>query len=205
MAALIIPLELELTPRSREVMQALSRTLGPQFRAQESEAVHTSALPTVGEFVHEHGGFFHGVLLIGGRLYGEVTGPKVTCEVRGLAWLAEEQDVPGARSESDSLANTRAMAEAGSPLALAAQACRSGGFSDWAVPARMSGLLQHENLHPHLPEAEAFDKSVWYRLSTQCSRNYAWLVDFKNGNISIYRKSWAGGAARFVRRFALNP
>ncbi len=209
---LTVPIELALTPRSQALMEALGRTLGTRFQAQESddtsataEPVHTCALPPIGTFMPEHGGYFHGVLMIGSQIYGEVTGPKAECEVRDLVWLTEEKDIPGARSGSDSLANTIAMAEAGSPLALAAQACRSGGFSDWAIAGRVSTLLQYENLRPMLTGDEAFDLTKVYRTSTQCSRNGAWLVGFEDGGSTTGDKSWAGGAARFVRRFPLNP
>lgn len=192
-------------PQAEQAEAAKPEPVGINGLTEPDDDVHTSALSPVGTFMPEHGGFFHGVLLVGGRIYGEVTGPKAECEVRDLAWLAEHEDVPGARSGSDSLANTRAMAAAGSPLGLAAQACRSGGFDDWAVPARGSALLQHENLHPLLTEAEAFDITKAYRTSTQYSRHFAWYVDFELGYIYANGKSWAGGAARFVRRFPLNP
>ncbi|OGO99921.1 MAG: hypothetical protein A2Z93_14355 [Curvibacter sp. GWA2_64_110] len=161
------------------------------------------SIPALGHLVE--GGFFHGVLLVDGKLYGEVTGPAADCFVKDLVWLPDYKDVPGATSASDGLANTRAMAEAGSPLGQAALACRSGGFDDWYVPARVGALLQHGNLKPLLDAAEAFDTDYWYWTSTQCSRDYAWSQYFLYGNTGYSDKSWSGGAARFVRRFPLIP
>ncbi|PHM20965.1 MAG: hypothetical protein CK604_00715 [Curvibacter sp. PD_MW3] len=160
-------------------------------------------IPALGHLVE--GGFFHGILLIDGKLYGEVTGPAADCFVKDLVWLPDYKDVPGATSESDGLANTLAMAEAGSPLGQAALACRSGGFDDWYVPARVGALLQYGNLKPRLDAAEAFDTDYWHWTSTQYSRDTAWSQGFYDGYTLSYGKSWSGGAARFVRRFPLIP
>ena len=148
------------------------------------------------------GGYFHGVVLIDGHLWGEVTGPKADCHVSGLAWHPDYTDIAGATSDFDGLANTRAMAIAGSPLAQAALACRSGGFDDWAIPARGSQLLQWAHLKPLLPEAEAF-ATKWHWSSTQFSRFTAFRQSFYYGLTNVSDKSWESGCARFVRRFPL--
>jgi len=156
-------------------------------------------LPTLGHLVE--GGFFHGVLLIDGKLYGEATGPKADCFVENLPWMKTYKDVPGATSDWDGLVNTQAMAKAGSPLAEAAQACRSGGFDDWYVAAR-GGLLLQYGIKKLLPEAEAFEERLHWS-STQFSRYYAFHQHFDLGSTNTFDKSWSGGAARFVRRFLL--
>jgi hypothetical protein len=148
------------------------------------------------------GGLFHGVHLIGGELWGEVTAPKAEGEIKDLVWLPEYRDVPGAVHDFDGLANTIAMAEAGSPLAQAAQALRIGGHSDWYIPARGGQLLQWSNLKPTLPEAEKFEPT-WYWSSTQFSRYHAYIQGFSYGYTVSYYKSWEGGRARAVRRFRI--
>jgi len=160
-------------------------------------------IPAFGQLIE--GGYFHGVHLIDGKLYGEVTGPAADCYIKHDCppWLKTYTDVPGANSESDGLANTMAMVAAGSPLAEAAMACRSGGYSDWYVVARVGALLQFANLKPLLTGAEAFAPDLWHKTSTQHSRNYAWFQYFDYGGTYIYDKDWSGGAARFVRRFPL--
>ena len=160
----------------------------------------TITIPALGAQLE--GGFFHGVVLIEGQLWGEVTGPKADCQVSGLAWHPDCTDIAGATSDFDGLANTRAMAAAGSPLAQAALACRSGGFDDWAIPARGCQLLQRAHLKPLLPEAEAF-ASKWYWSSTQFSRYLAFTQHFNYGYTSFIDKSWDGGCARFVRRSSI--
>ncbi|MCW5648380.1 MAG: hypothetical protein KIS62_01405 [Ramlibacter sp.] len=160
-----------------------------------------SNLPTPGTLLPAQGGYFHGIVLINGALYGEVTGPKAECEVTDLVWSPDHTDVSGAVSGFDSLANTRAMADAGSPLAQAAVACRVGGFDDWAVPAQGSLLMQWD-MRAALPKAQAFAKN-WYWSSTQYSRDFAFGQNFANGTTSNFSESWAGGRARFVRRFPI--
>ena len=157
-------------------------------------------IPALGALIE--GGYFHGVVLIDGQLWGEVTGPKADCHVEGLAWHPDYTDIAGASSDFDGLANTRAMAAAGSPLAQAALACRSGGHDDWAIPARASQLLQWGNLRPLLSAAEGFDRK-WHWSSTQFSRNGAFSQNFNDGYTRNVDKSWEGGCARFVRRFPL--
>lgn len=161
-------------------------------------------LPVFGQLIE--GGYFHGIHLIDGKLYGEVTGPAADCYIKEdcPAWLNSYTDVLGATSESDGLANTLAMLAAGSPLAESAAACRSGGYSDWYLPARVGALLQFANLKPLLPEAEAFDIDYLHWVSTQRSHQYAWLQYFDYGDTLIDNKDWPGGAARFVRRIPLN-
>jgi hypothetical protein len=158
-------------------------------------------VPTIGALVE--GGLFHGVLLIAGQLWGEVTAPKAEGEITGHTWLPTYQDVPGAASDFDGLANTVAMAEAGSTLAQAARALRINGRDDWYLPARGGQLLQWGNLRAVLDPAEAFE-GAWYWSSTQYSRNYAFYQFFGNGyTYGDSGKSWEGGRARAVRRFLI--
>ncbi len=158
-----------------------------------------SIIPALGAAVE--GGFFHGVYLLDGQLWGEVTAPKAEGEISG-AWLPDYIDVPNAAHDFDGLANTDAMAKAGSPIAKAAQALRIGGFDDWHIPARGGQLLQWANLKPLLAEAEAFPRA-WYWSSTQHSRHDAFIQHFDDGFTYCYGKSWEGGRARAVRRFRI--
>ncbi len=153
----------------------------------------TTPLPALGAAIQ--GGFFHGILLLDGRIWGEVTAPKDGGEIEG-AWLDTYTDLTGATSDFDGLGNTNAMADAGSSLAQQARALRIGGFDDWYIPARGGQLLQWGNLKPLLPEAEQFERR-WYWSSTQCSRNHAFSQYFYDD------KSWEGGRARAVRRFLI--
>lgn len=161
-----------------------------------------NTIPQFGQFIH--GGHFHGAFLLDGTLWGEVTGPKAECEVAGIVWHPDYKDIKGAGSEWDGLANTIAMAKAGSPLAQAAVDCASGGFNDWYVPARGGQFMQWSNLAGLLADkkAEAFLKKAYWN-STQCSRHNAWYTTFSNGYTLFYSKDWSGAGARFVRRFLI--
>ena len=150
--------------------------------------------PAIGALTH--GGYFHNVVLLDGKLWGEVTGPKAECEVSGLVWHPEYTDVP--TTDFDSVANTQAMAEAGSPLGQAALACRAGGFDDWAVPSRGSQLMQWA-MRGALDASGAFD-AKWYWSSTQLSRDDACIQYFGYGYTFYNFKDWQGGSVRFVRR-----
>ena len=163
-------------------------------------------IPARGTFLPEQGGYFHGLYQLGSQLVGEVTGPKAECTVKGVVWHPDYIDIPGATSDFDGLANTLAMAEAGSPLAQAALACRAGGLDGWYVPARGGQLLQW-GARLDLPEDEAFEPR-WHWSSTQYSRNLAFYQYFDDGRTTADLKDWEHGCARFVRRFliqSLNP
>ena len=81
------------------------------------------------------GGFYGGKIRIGLAICAIVWAPKAEGEIKG-AWLDSYTDVPGATSCFDSMANTRAMAEAGSPIAQKALAATIDGHADWCIPAR---------------------------------------------------------------------
>ncbi len=159
-----------------------------------------SIIPAIGAAVQ--GGFFHGILLIDGKLWGEATAPKAEGEITGHAWLPTYTDVPGAAGDFDGLANTIAMAEAGSTLAQAVRELRIGGHDDWYIPARGGQLLQWGNLRAVIDKAEAFEPA-WHWSSTQYSRNFAFFQGFDDGFTLNSYKSWEGGRARAVRRFLI--
>jgi len=160
----------------------------------------TSTLPAFGAQIE--GGLFHGIYLLNGQLWGEVTAPKAEGEIADLPWMAKHVDVPGASHDYDGLANTIAMAEAGSALGKAARALRIDGHDDWYIPARGGQLAQWSNLRFLLGEAEAFEPR-WYWSSTQFDRYYAYYQYFDYGYTYYRFKSWESGRARVVRRFLI--
>jgi hypothetical protein len=156
-------------------------------------------LPALGAAMQ--GGHLHGFFVLDGQLWGEVTSPKAEGEICELPWLHEHDDVPGASSDFDGLANTKAMADAGSPIAHAAMGLRIGGFDDWYIPARGGQLLQW-SARGLMPAEDALE-GKWYWSSTQYSRDLAYFQDFSYGGTGINDKSWEGGRARAVRRFLI--
>jgi hypothetical protein len=92
------------------------------------------------------GGFFAGRINVDGVPYNLVVSPKEG-NVKGK-WLGDYKEVAGTASYFDGLANTTAMAEAGSPVAKAVQALAIGGFTDWYIPARDELELLYRHFKP---------------------------------------------------------
>jgi hypothetical protein len=101
------------------------------------------------------GGFYGGQIRIGAALYAIAWAPKAQGELQGK-WLGSHTGVPGACSYFDSMANTRAMAEAGSELARQALALGINGFTDWCLPARDVLELAYRHLKPTSEENYAY-------------------------------------------------
>jgi hypothetical protein len=111
----------------------------------ESEAVapatvktitHTLALPGIGTHWLEEGGIFAGILR---GAYGQpdraliVSPPDAGGEFDPAEWGEYGKDIEGAKSKTDGLANTRAMAGAGSETAAKVLALDIGGKTDWHI------------------------------------------------------------------------
>jgi hypothetical protein len=111
--------------------------------------------------------------------YVIIAGPKQLAQLKPQAW-GNSKMVKGAMSVYDGLANTNAMAAAGSPAAKEVRAMRIGDFDDWYIGARGDHLLAVA-ANDQLPEGEAFD-SDWYWTSTQAAvAGFAWLQTFTLG------------------------
>jgi hypothetical protein len=125
------------------------------------------------------GGICLGGMLVDQTPYVIIAGPKQLAQLKPQAWGSSKM-VKGAMSVYDGLANTNAMAAAGSPAAKEVRAMRIGDFDDWYIGARGDHLLAVA-ANDQLPEGEAFD-SDWYWTSTQdAGAGYAWLQNFTNG------------------------
>lgn len=81
------------------------------------------------------GGHYAGKINIAGVEYGIVVAPKAEGEIKDSIWIARYKDVPGALSFNNGLANSQAMADAGSKLATKILALSIGGHTDWYLPA----------------------------------------------------------------------
>lgn len=96
------------------------------------------------------GGFFSGITQENGKRYINITA-GATHELVG-PWGKYGEKIEGADSFTDSLANTKAMAAAGSDLAAKVLALTIGGFTDWAIPARDVQELQYRHFKPTTEE-----------------------------------------------------
>ena len=91
-------------------------------------------LPAIGTTMP--GGFFAGAILVNGQRRAVILSTKkIGISLKG-AWHEEEIDVPGAKSYNDGLANTQAMAEAGSGLAKTVLALEIDGLNDFYIPSQ---------------------------------------------------------------------
>ena len=104
------------------------------------------------------GGYYAGRFLLDGREYANILAPKAVGEHADTPWNKRLNEVAGALSYIDGLANTRAMAAAGSAVAQWALAQRINGHDDWHIPALDQLELCYRLLKPH-----ADDNSAWAR------------------------------------------
>jgi hypothetical protein len=107
--------------------------------------IQPSDLPSIGSALG--GGFYAGLVNIDGASHALVVSPKTTGETKS-EYGEYGQKIEGAGHYADGLANTEAMAKAGSKLGLWARALSIGGYTDWAVPARDQLEVLYRNLKP---------------------------------------------------------
>ena len=148
------------------------------------------------------GGFLIGRLFLEAQPYALILAPKDAGEFPATAWAKSLKRVDGALADFDGVANTAAMAEAGSPLAQKIRTLEIDGFTDWHLPSR-GELLLAWSAREALPEGERFEVD-YYWSSTQSAAvsDFAWLQSFLSG----FQYYWHEGGklmARAVRRVAI--
>jgi hypothetical protein len=141
------------------------------------------------------GGFYGGKIHIGVAIFAIVWAPKAEGEITGK-WLDTYTDVPGATSCFDSMANTKAMAEAGSPIAKQALSATIGGHGDWCVPARDVLEMGYRYLKPTTEENDVYRYGdnpssipAGYPY-TETSPAQTAVEVFQKGNAEAFEESW---------------
>lgn len=114
-------------------------------------------LPLIGTAMD--GGFYAGRVVIDGKPYALIVAPKTEGDRRDVKWIDDYKDVPGAQSWNDGLANTDAMAAAGSALALWARDLRIAGHADWYLPSQDEIETIYRNLKPTTAENSQWSRS----------------------------------------------
>ena len=94
------------------------------------------------------GGFYAGRIRIGDQVFALIVAPKADGEHEDAPWNDTYSTVDGAKSYFDGLANTDAMAGAGSELAKWARGLRIGGHDDWYLPSQDELEIIYRNLKP---------------------------------------------------------
>jgi hypothetical protein len=94
------------------------------------------------------GGFFAGNIFVNNVLYALIVAPKAEGEHKDAPWNKSTKSVEGALSYFDGLANTTAMAAAGSKLAQWALDLRIDGNEDWYLPSQDELEILYRNLKP---------------------------------------------------------
>ncbi len=93
------------------------------------------------------GGFYSGLVVVEGEMYALIASPKSVGEYQG-PWHQSSDAVTGAEHYADGLANTIAMAAAGSEMAQWARSLSIDGFTDWYIPSRDELEVAYRNLKP---------------------------------------------------------
>ena len=202
--SITIPIEIQLTARSRAFIDSLRSIIDapvpaapPAPAAPASPATRQAEIPRIGAVWPGQGGIYVGM----GRGYEGIpdhhlivpTDPRAIFEERDLGTYSV--DVKGACSNHNGMANTIALADAGSTLCKEILGLEIDGHEDFYLMSRTDASLCMANV------PELFEKD-WYFTSTQYSASSAWSQFFSHGTQGSSSKSYEG-RARAVRRFVL--
>lgn len=152
------------------------------------------------------GGFYAGRFYIGTDAYALIVAPKAEGEIKAMPWNSSLKSVAGATSYCDGLANTKAMAKAGSALAKKILKLKIGGYDDWHLPSRLQSLLAfHELAAAKLfaPGGSESYEREWHWTSTQHAETaaYAWVQSVIGGGQGYGRQGnvWRARAVRMIK------
>ncbi|MGV6473475.1 Lcl domain-containing protein [Azotobacter vinelandii] len=141
--------DLRIVQQERDSLRAqlLSQQSAPNSIETHMTALTQFAIPTVPGTPFE-GGFYVGRFMLNAEAYALIVSPKAQGELDEAAWGAYGHSIDGATSCNDGLANTQAMATAGSDMARWMLALDIAGFTDWYLPSRDELELCYRNLKP---------------------------------------------------------
>lgn len=163
------------------------------------------------------GGFFGGIVNINGLQHAIVWAPKAEGETQGL-WHAGK---PGliASSCNDSMANTQAMAKAGSAVAQWALGLSINGHADWCIPSRDVLELAYRHLKPTTEETDGWTRCgdnpssvpVCYPYRTQATPVQTTAEAFQEGGTEAFEDEWhwtstqASASSAWYQLFSYGP
>lgn len=114
------------------------------------QTISKSELPSLGTPLA--GGFYAGLIQSGTALYAIIRAPKAEGFHAPIAWGEYGNEIEGADSVSDGLANTQAMAAAGCTLAQWALGLNIAGLADWYLPSRDEAEIHYRTFKPTTEE-----------------------------------------------------
>ena len=114
------------------------------------QTISKNELPALGNALA--GGFYAGLIQSGTALYAIIRAPKAEGFHDPIAWGEYGNEIEGADSVSDGLANTQAMAAAGCEVAQWALSLNIGGLADWYIPARDEAEIHYRTFKPTTEE-----------------------------------------------------
>lgn len=151
------------------------------------------------------GGFYAGRILIDEQPYALIVAPKAEGDHDDHEWINDITDVPGALSYNDGLANTKAMAAAGSDLAQWALDLRIAGHADWYIPAVDEIEVIYRNLKPGTRENYCWVRSGINMSAIPPTHPYTpefpaqTLAEaFQAGGAEAFKEAWYWTSTRFV-------
>lgn len=153
------------------------------------------ALPAINEPFA--GGFYAGQIRIDGQLYALIVAPKDEGDHDDIAWNGSSKSVVGALSYCDGLANTLAMAEAGSKLAQRALDLRIGGHADWYIPSQDELEICYRAFKPTAEQNWCYARSGINLSAAEPTRPYTpdfplqtLHEDFREGAAQAFEPAW---------------
>lgn len=149
------------------------------------------------------GGFYAGRIRIGEQLFAIVVAPKGEGEHDDIRWNKSTKKVDGALSFFDGLANSEAMAEAGSDLAKWARNLRIGDFDGWYLPSRDELEILYRAFKP------TGEENACWRGDNPSSIpvGYAYSLDapaqttvepFKDGGVEAFVDTWYWSSTQYA-------
>jgi hypothetical protein len=155
------------------------------------------------------GGFYAGRFHVGTAEYALVVAPKAEGEIEDTAWGEYGKDIPGARSCFDGLANTKAMAEAGSALGAWALGLSINSHRDWYLPSRDELEMCYRNLKPTTETNYCSFRDGDNASSIPAA--YPYTADepaqttaeaFQKGGAEAFEPEWYGSSTQYSRNSA---
>ena len=151
------------------------------------------------------GGFYAGRIMIDDKAFALIVAPKADGDHDDHEWIHDYTDAPDALSYNDGLANTRAMAAAGSWLAKWALDLRIAGHDDWYIPSLDELDVIYRNLKPG-----AHENTCWARSGINMSAippAHPYTPDFpvrtaaeafQSGGAESFEELWYWTSTRFA-------